>query len=118
LKNKSIAWGTSNKAAHTIQLKFFSRHRLHLSAVPDIRFPPCLTVLICVSARTLAVYQGTSPYHQTKATAQRLAPPYFKTLITINTIKAGHSAFRCIAKQAADEVLTILSLSRIAYRGN
>ena len=34
--------------------------------------------------------------------SQRLAPPYLKTLITINTFKAGHSASRCPAKQAAD----------------
>ena len=34
--------------------------------------------------------------------SQRLAPPYFKTLITINTFKAGHSAFRCPAYRAAE----------------
>jgi len=34
--------------------------------------------------------------------SQRLVPPYFDTLVTLNNYKAGHSASRCSAKQAAE----------------
>ena len=44
----------------------------------------------------------TTPYCQIKTTIQRLATPYFQTLNTINTFEAGHSASRCLAKQAAE----------------
>ncbi len=32
--------------------------------------------------------------------SQRLVPPYFDTLVTLNNYKAKHSAFRCTAQQA------------------